>query len=247
MDECLTQDGAITMKLACVTIAYKEERFIAKFIQAMQNRVDEIVVLNSLKPWNGDKNETDNTGVIADSLGATVIAYDWQTEEEQRNAGQEYCADADWIIALDPDEYILDEDWSKLIWFLEKAPVDAYVPQMQHTYWKSGYVIDPPEDYKQIIAVRPNVRFIDKRVVDCYWEHAPIDLHHFSWARSDEECLNKITHYGHAKEFDTLKWFSEVWQSDQLTNLHPLTPESLKEAVRVTLPEELERLQLWPR
>jgi hypothetical protein len=234
------------MKLACVTICYHEERFIAKFIQAMQNRVDKILVLSSTKPWNGENDEIDNTAAIAESLGADVFAYDWPTEHEQRQAGQHLLADYDWIIVLDPDEYILDADWIKLIKFLETAPHDAYVPQMQNTYWKRGFVIDPPEDYKQIIAVRPSVNFIDKRVVDCGWAHAPIDLHHFSWARTDKECLRKITSYGHAKEFDGLKWFSEVWQSDRTTDLHPLTPTSLKEAVRVELPEELEELNLWP-
>jgi len=235
------------MRLACVTIAYMEERFIVKFIQAMQDRVEEIVVLNSIKPWNNREfGEYDNTAAIAASLGATVIQGDWATEQDQRNAGQEYCADYDWIITLDPDEYLLDTDWDRLINFLEVAPLPAYVPMMQHTYWKKGFVIDPPEDYKQIIAVRPEVRFVDKRVINSPWALAPVELHHFSWARSDIECWRKITHYGHANEFDGLRWFSEVWLDDLTQNLHPLTPESLKEAIRVELPEELERLDLWP-
>lgn len=234
------------MKLACVSLAFCEERFIVPFIQSMQDRVDEILVLNSTKPWNGDE-KPDNTGKIARSLGATVVEYDWRTEEEQRNAGQEYFSNADWIIVLDPDEYILEEDWNKLINFLETAPLDAYVTGMQHTMWKRGYVIDPPEDYKQIIAVRPTVRFTDKRVVDAQWGHTPSELWHFSWARSDLEMWRKITSYAHAREFDPLRWFSEVWQSDQLYDLHPLTPSSLKEAVKIVLPDELERLNLWPR
>jgi glycosyltransferase involved in cell wall biosynthesis len=235
------------MKLACVAVAYKEERFIPKYIQAMQNRVDEIVVLNSMKPWFGEEDDEDSTGSIADSLGATVIRHDWATEHDQRNAGQEYLSDYDWIIVLDPDEYLLDADWENLVNFLETAEGPAYVTGMQHTYWKHGFVIDPPEDYKQIIAVRPQVRFFDKRCVNTPWGYAPTELHHFSWARSDQECLRKITHYAHANDFDTLNWFSEVWQdSERLTNLHPLTPESLKQAVRVELPEELERLNLWP-
>jgi hypothetical protein len=235
------------MKLACVTIAYKEERFISKFIQSMQGRVDKILVLNSTKPWHGDDDSVDRTGAIAESLGADVIRFDWQSEAEQRTSGQYILNDYDWIITLDPDEYLLDADWANLINFLEAAPLDAYVTGMQHTYWKRGFVIDPPEDYKQIIAVRPSVEFIDKRVVNCQWGYAPTELHHFSWARSDDECWRKITSYGHAGEFDALGWFSNVWQSDRTTDLHPLTPESLKEAVRVELPEELRTLELWPK
>lgn len=233
------------MTLGCVSIAYKEERFIPKFIQAMQDRVDEILILNSIVPWNGDF-ENDDTANIAESLGASVIRYDWKSEEEQRNAGQEYFGDKDWIIIMDPDEYFVKEEWKKLINFLEDAPLDAYVTGAQNTYWKSGFIIDPQEDYKQIVAVRPNVRFIDKRVVDSQWDYAPTTLDHFSWARTDEECWRKINSYAHAKEFDTLKWFSEVWQSDRVENLHPLTPPSLEKAIRCILPTELEELSLWP-
>jgi len=234
------------MKLAIETIAYHEERFIPKFIQHYQNKVSEIVVLNSTKPWQGETDpEPDKTGTIANSLGATVIEFPWPNEHEQRNAGLDYLNDCDWVIILDPDEYIVDSAWQLLIEFLEHAEADAYVPIMQHTYWKTGYVIDPPEDYKQIIAVRPSVRFVDKRVVNCGYGHAPVDLHHFSWARTDKECLRKITHYAHAHELDP-NWYKDVWLSDRTLNLHPLTPEALKEAVRVELPEELERLQLWP-
>jgi len=234
------------MKLACVSLAYCEERFVPKFIQSMQDRVTEIVLLNSTHPWNGEA-EKDNTASIARSLGATVFEHDWPTEEEQRNTGQEYCSDFDWILTLDPDEFILEEDWVKLINFLETAEEDAYVCNSQNTLWKNGFIIDPPEDFKQIIAVRPTVRFTDKRVVDTPWAHAPVDLWHFSWARTDAEVWRKINSYGHAHEIDTLGWFSEVWMSEQTTNLHPLTPEALKKAIRVELPEELERLDLWPK
>lgn len=233
------------MRLACVTLAYKEERFIPKFIQIMQDRVEEIVVLNSTKPWQGEISDKDNTATIARSLGATVIEHNWASEHEQRNAGQEYLTDYDWIITLDPDEYITNSAWDLLTEFLETAEGPAYTPVIQHTYWKTGYVIDPPEDYKQIIAVRPSVRFFDKRCVDTVYGTAPIDLHHFSWARTDEECLSKITHYAHAAELDP-NWYKDVWLSDRTLNLHPLTPEALKEAVKVKLPEELELLGLWP-
>lgn len=233
------------MRLACVTVAYRERRLIVPFIQHMQGRVDEIIVLNSKTPWYGESEADDNTAGIARSLGATVFEENWATEHDQRNVGQEYCSDYDWIIVLDPDEFILDEDWDKLYSFLEVAPLDAYVCQNQLTYWKQGYVIDPPEDYKQIIAVRPNVRFVDKRVVDSPWGFAPAELHHMSWRRSDEEVWRKINSYAHAPEFNTLRWFSEVWSdTERLVDLHPLTPPALKQAIAIDLPEELRRLGL---
>jgi len=234
------------MKLGCVGVAYWEPRFITPYIESMQNRVDEVLILNSIKPWQGDFDPGDKTAEIAEDLGATVIRYDWKTEQDQRNAGQEYFSDKDWVIVLDPDEFLTTGEWNKLIAFLETTDEDAYVCKAQNTYWKKGFVIEPREDYKQIIAVRPNVRFVDKRVVNGVWGYAPVTLDHFSWARTDDECWKKITHYSHAHEFDPAEWFGNVWQSDRLTNLHPLTPKALKEAIPVILPKELEDLRLWP-
>lgn len=236
------------MRLACVTVAYCEQRLILPFIQHMQDRVEEIVVLNSTKPWSGVEAEHDNTAAIARSLGATVFEEYWPTEEEQRNTGQDYCMDYDWVIVLDPDEFITDEEWDKLVRFLETATLDAYVTGAQHTLWKRGFIIDPPEDYKQIIAVRPSVRFTDKRCVDTSWAPAPVELWHASWARSDAECWRKITSYAHAHEFDPVRWFGDVWLdwTPDMENLHPLSPPALKRALRVTLPPELEKLNIWP-
>lgn len=240
--------GGGVMRLAALAVAYKEERFIPKYIQSLQDRVDEILVLNSVKPWHGERAKDDKTAKIAESLGVTVIQYSWDSEEEQRNWGLDFLQDYDWVLVLDPDEYLTEDQWLTLYDWLEKGggPADAYVCSQQNTYWKNGFIIDPPEDYKQIIAVKPHVRFVDKRVVNCGWAHAPVVLEHFSWARTDEEVWDKITHYGHANEFDTEKWFNEVWKSDRTEDLHPLTPPALKKAIRVQLPEELEKLQLWP-
>lgn len=237
------------MKLACMTIAYHEERLIKPFLQLMLPRVDEVLILNSTTPWQGEPEpEPDTTATIARDMGATVIEYNWPNEHEQRNAGLDYLSDYDWVIVLDPDEFITTEDWNVLMKFLEsndKSPIDAYVTRMQHTLWKSGYEIMPHEDYTQCIAVRPTVRFFDKRCVNVSYTSAPIELWHASWARTDSEVRKKINHYSHAHELDP-DWYSDVWLSDRMTDLHPLTPTSLKEAVPVTLPKELEDLHIWP-
>lgn len=235
------------MRLAIETIAYKEERLIPKFVQSVQDRVDEILVLNTTNPWFGES-EKDSTASIAESLGATVVKYDWENEESQRNAGLEYLSDYDWIIVLDPDEYLSNEDWDRLILFLEDCEAPAVIVEGQFTYWKSGYVADPPRDYQQLIAVRPSVRFVDKRVVNTGFVTAPVWIHHFSWARTDEEVLRKITHYAHAKDFDGIKWYENVWKdwNPDVQDVHPNTPETLHNLIKAKLPPEIEILNLWP-
>lgn len=237
------------MRLAISTIAYHEERFIPKFIQHYQNKVNEIVVLASTKPWNGEHEDNDHTPAIARSLGATVIEHDWSSEEEQRNAGQEYLSDYDWVIVLDPDEYIDDVTWGKLLNHLETAEAEALIVGGQYTMWKSGYVADPPKDYPMLIAAKPTVRFVDKRVVGSPYAQLPdVWLYHFSWAKTDDEVWRKISHYAHASDFDIKDWFENVWKKWKpgMTDVHPVSPETLHKLVPATLPKEIEKLELWP-
>ena len=234
-------------KIGLVTIAYNEERFIKPFLSHIPKWVDETLVLVSQVPWQGKSEMPDKTDLIADEMGATVIISDWTSEQDQRNAGQDYFYDFDWIIILDPDEYLDNKGWKKLKDFINDANFNAYTCDTQSTYWKSGYVIEPKEEYKQIILVQPSVRFIDKRVVNSSYATVPLNLHHFSWARTDNECLSKISHYAHAHELNK-DWYHNIWKkwTPEMESLHPMSPEALKKAIPVKLPKELEDLGLWP-
>lgn len=233
------------MRLAIETLAFREERLIPKFIQHYQNKVEEIVVLNSTKPWQGDDDGIqDKTGTIARSLGATVIEYAWANETDQRNAGLDYLSDYDWVIVVDPDEFISDKDWDKLLVCLQTSELPAYVVKHQRVFYKNKEV-SPHTDYQQIIAVRPNVRFIDNRVVNCGYGEAPVDLLHFSWARTNAEVLSKITHYAHANELID-GWYENVWLANRKRNLHPKSPETLRALIPAKLPQEIKVLDLFP-
>src|ERR1039458_1551069 len=233
------------MKLAIETLAYKEERLILKFIQHYQDKVDEILVLNTSKPWKGKSDELDNTASIARSLGVSVIEHDWSDETAQRNAGLAYLHDFDWVIVLDPDEFLSNTDWAALVQTLERAEAPAYVVQHQRVFYKDKEVF-PHSDYQQIIAINPKeAQFVDKRVVNCVYGVAPVDLFHMSWARTDEEVLRKITHYSHADELIP-DWYEEVWLTDRKQNLHPKDPEVLAALIGAELPPELEALDLFP-
>lgn len=233
------------MNLAIETIAYREERLILKFIQHYQDKVQEILVLNSSKPWKGEISGPDNTASIARSLGATVIEHDWADEANQRNAGLAYLYDYDWVIVLDPDEYVSDSDWLALVQTLEQAEAPAYVVQHQRVFYKDKEVF-PHDDYQQLIAVRPpKGQFFDKRCINCVYGVAPVDLFHMSWSRTDEEVLNKISHYSHADELIP-DWYETVWKTDRKQNLHPKDPEVLAALIDAELPPELEALGLFP-
>jgi glycosyltransferase involved in cell wall biosynthesis len=235
------------MKIAVATIAYREARLLPKFLAHIPDWIDDTLVLVSSEPWNGEPLPDDGTAQIAEDLGADVIEYAWKNETEQRNTGQEYLSDCDWIIWLDPDEFLDNQGWENLRAFLEAEAFNcpAYITQHQRVFWKQSEV-SPHSDYQQLIATRPSVRFVDNRVVDAWYKEAPVELYHFSWARTDDEVKQKISHYAHAGEFDGETWFNEVWLGDKAENLHPKTPETLKALVPAVLPPELEELDLWP-
>jgi len=229
------------------TVAYHEPRFIVPFLKHLPEWIGDVTVLNSLKPWMGEHIPGDTTAELARPY-ARVVQGNWGTEAEQRNTGQALHADKDWVIIMDPDEFLDNEGWENLKNYLDTTEDEAVVVQGQNTYWKNGYVADPPRDYQMLIAVRPWVPFVDKRIVGIGYGTAPVWLHHFSWARTDAEVLQKITNYAHAHDFDTQKWYEEVWLKWKpgIQDVHPTTPETLHNLVRAVLPPEIEELNLWP-
>lgn len=235
------------MRVGLITVAYHEPRFIVPFLKHVPDWVERKLVLNSLSPWFGAPEPFDPTATMAEPY-AEVIQSDWPTEESQRNTGLDLLSDMGWVIVLDPDEFLDNKNWEDLRVFLDLNTGDAFTCAHQHTYWKNGYVARPAESHRQIIAVRPHIRFIDKRTVNTTHRQAPIEVHHFSWARTDEEVWRKISHYAHAQDFNIDHWFNNVWKRWRTSyhNVHPTNPSSLKRFVRAELPKEIEELNLWP-
>ena len=236
------------MTFGSVAIAYEEERIIEKHLQHLPDWIVEKVLLQSIEPWSGGNPSSPLTAELAEPY-ARVVRSQWQTEEAQRNTGQQLHADKDWVIILDPDEFLDNDNWDKLKKFLETTDADAVVVEGQYTYWKDGWVATPPKDYQMLIAAKPHVQFVDKRVVGTGYTVAPVWLHHFSWAKTDEEVLRKITTYAHNTDFDTMQWYNTVWLNWKPgdKNVHPTTPSTLEDFKRAVLPPEIERLDLWPK
>lgn len=235
------------MRVASVCTVYREKRFLKKHLQHIPDWVEEKVVLASEKPWFGEEMPDDGCLDEARSVGATVIEYPWPREEPQRNAGQDYLLDYDWILNLEPDEFFSDDQWKRLKEFLESNPsLPAYTVK-QRIFWGKGFEADPPEDFVPVIATRPSVRFIDKRCVDSQWGVIPdLTLLHFAWARTDAEIWKKISHYSHAVDFDIDTWYKDIWLAGKTDNVHPTTPEAIPRLIPAILPPEIATLKLFP-
>lgn len=236
------------MRVATVCLVYNEAHYLPRHLKNIPDWVEENLVLVSAKPWYGEELPDDGSAKIAEDMGATVLKYPWKDEVVQRNAGQDYLGEYDWILNIEPDEFLSNDDWEKLRVFLETATAPAYAIK-QRIFWGKGFESDPPEDFVPIIITRPTVKFVEKRNINSRWEVLPDDIKllHFAWARTDDEIWKKISHYSHAVDFDIDAWFQDVWLARKTENVHPTTPEAIPKLIPAVLPPEIEALDIWPK
>ena len=90
------------MKLSLCVICKNEERTIERCINSVKNEVDEMIIV--------DTGSTDKTIDIAKSLGAEVFEIEWEKDFAKARNYAISKATGDWIIFLDADEYVLEED-----------------------------------------------------------------------------------------------------------------------------------------
>src|SRR3954452_3510423 len=97
---------AENLKLSLCMIVKDEEEMLPRCLAAVRDAVDEIVIV--------DTGSTDRSVEIAQSFGAKVIHREWTGDfSEARNASFD-AATGDWIVYLDADEVLVEEDAAKL-------------------------------------------------------------------------------------------------------------------------------------
>jgi glycosyltransferase involved in cell wall biosynthesis len=82
-------------KLSAVIITLNEEKNIGRCIESIKEIADEILIL--------DSNSTDQTAVIAESMGAVVIKESFRGHIQMKNRAVELAAN-NYILSLDADE-----------------------------------------------------------------------------------------------------------------------------------------------
>jgi glycosyltransferase involved in cell wall biosynthesis len=237
------------MKIGAITNAYKEERLIKGCIEQFKGFEIDHIVLNTSKPWGQSESEEDNTPLIAIEAGAKVYTAPWQTEEDQFNWGLDGMYDKDWVLIVDADERYEAKDIELLLENLSELSenIESVKPTFWEVYWKTPeYRIIPEQPFKPIIAVRPHVRFTEKRQANCSYTMIPITLHHFSYVRNNEEMLRKINSFSHKDEIVD-KWYENVWLNWKPRNkfLHPVIPSQFQQAIYDPAPEYIKELTLY--
>lgn len=187
---------------------------------------------------------------------------DWKTEEETRNAGLDWAAslNCEYSLIVDTDEIYDGSSLHRLTGLLEDNENTNAGHWILHTGWKTYWkkdgqplcVITPSESFQPVVLVRnQNARFTHLRHCSPFAHGQPIadqnkgrgvlpegflNLHHLSYARSDEFIKRKCEESGHSANGDLMiGWYENVWLKWKLgdKNIHPINPSQYAEAIPV--------------
>ena len=138
--------GTDSGTIALCMIVKDEERVLERCLASARDVVDEIVVV--------DTGSTDGTVAIAERFGATVLHHAWNDDfAEARNVGLD-AATSDWILFLDADEWLEDDDAPKLRDLASRTWIEAYRLPIHNRHGHEG---------EQKIAVHEAMRFFRNR------------------------------------------------------------------------------------
>lgn len=240
------------MKIAVLTLAYREASFIGAVIKNWHGKAAHHLVLASKKPWHGMELPEDGMVEIARKMGAEVIELEWPSETVQRNFGLGRLYDYDYVLTVDADELYTEEDQLKLLEWLGSSGDEEYADNFNAykvmnvaTYFKTmDYRLDPPDRHHPSIAVNPKkITYREHRCPSQEYEIAlPITMHHISYLRQDLRLFHKFKQFEH---YDQVKadWYQNVWKkwTPETEDVRAYGSEKSK-AVRNPLPEELQKL-----
>lgn len=236
-------------KVAALTVAFNEPRLLPVCVRQFKKPyLDEDIyhiVLISNKPWHGDFSY-DNKGYSQAKGADHIIVDNWKDQSEQFNFGLEVLRknNFEWAIICDADEFYTSLGINVLLedidLFSESGQIRA--PLME-VYWKLPiFRIYNKQQDTPVVAISTSQIFSNKRTPSLseYGTTSAI-LHHFSYVRSNEEMYKKIKSFEHSHEFDTDKWFNEVWLNWEINNknLHPVVPEQFSHAIYKPAPQKI--------
>lgn len=239
---------------ACICVYHEPIALLDACLRQFPDWVEKILVLVSEEPWHGVRedgaHETMRFLVSHPDPRIEVRRLNWRTEQEQRNWGMGRLADSDWVLIFDADEFLTPEDWAYFHTLLrEVSPSSScLVADSMLTYWKDmDHVWEPPDFHKPIIAANPRKAvFFDKRcITEQMMFQAKVTLHHLSWVKTDEEVARKIKTWMHAKDFDTERWYRDIWLKwtpEMKENIRPYGFEGQTQAVPKPLPDSIKSL-----
>lgn len=238
------------MRIGVMTICYNEEQLLPSCLLNWRGKVSRHVVFHTDKPWHGQELPHDRSQRLCEYTGTPFVRLPWRSETEQRNWALGYFHDFDYVLVIDADELLTQEDQKTL---LERVgnPQDfednqnVYRAERLQTYFKTPeYVLDPPDRHKPVIAISPKKGlFTDCRIPNTdYAPIVPVTVHHLTYLREPMRLFHKLKQFEH---HDQVKegWFENVFSkwTPEADDVRAYGQEKSK-AVEKPMPEELKKL-----
>jgi hypothetical protein len=237
------------MRIAAVTMAYRDEKTIKGTLSCLSSFVDKHIVMINERPYFGENEPGDRTEDICREFNNVDIIKGFWEEHTLRNIGIRLCSDCDWVIGFDADEMMTKEDMGKLIDYLSKCEKDA-VGFISKVYWRTtDYKFNPDPDHVKVCIIRPSssVRYYDRQCVNGsfetidYRKEPYITHHHLSWCEP-KNILRKVLHCNHANEYNGQEWYDKYFKNWKEGDPVYQPYMTKWEAVKDPLPEELKSL-----
>jgi len=137
--------------LSLCMIVKNEEANLERCLESVKGVVDEIIVV--------DTGSTDRTGEIARQYGAKIFTYRWDDDFAAARNVSLQSATSDWILVLDADEALAEEDRDRLRTLLRKDGPTAYLVNIVSPVDNSRArhaIINP---FPRLFRNRPEIRF----------------------------------------------------------------------------------------
>lgn len=234
------------MKIGAVVICANEWRFMPAVVGQLTKFVDHIAVVRNSYSFAGSPVQLTPTPQM---FAAITFKGRWFSEAETRNAGLDLLDDCDYVITLDSDEILLDEDLKHLRQLCERDTYPAIGSPFVN-YWKTPEwrLVEPAPGLVGCVAVRRGTRYTKlRRVEDGQMVFAKNCLvHHLSYVRTDDEMREKLRNFAHADEINP-DWFQKVWLkwTPEMKNLHPILSTLYQRAIHAPNTELIDLLTTY--
>jgi tetratricopeptide (TPR) repeat protein len=152
------------LTLSLCMIVKDEEAMIGRCLDAARQAVDEIIVV--------DTGSSDRTVEIAQELGARVLHHEWDGDfSTARNVSFE-AATGDWVMYLDADEILVDEDADRLRALTGRTWREAFYLVETNYTGELGDGTAVTHDALRVFRNRPDYRF-EGRIHEQIAQHLP--------------------------------------------------------------------------
>ncbi len=164
-------------------ITKDEETFLKKCIDSVREIVDEIVIV--------DTGSTDGTVALAKELGAKVYAYAWQDSFALARNYAMSKAQSEWLLLLDADEALEQQDHKALIDFINTTTLDGahlrvrnytgkYAPD-QYSMHNALRLLRNNGQYRYHGAIHEQISFEGGADVSSRFTVLEVTVHHFGY------------------------------------------------------------------